>query len=77
MVADIVVEQIVADLSTAPEEQPAQQTTDWPVILFLFITLPVAFTYGGFWIGILALVVGMTALGWRRRHEGPFPTHRE
>lgn len=48
--------------------------TDWPVVLFLLVGLPVAFTYGGIWVGLITLIVGVIALGWGKRHEGPFPT---
>ncbi len=41
--------------------------TDWPVLVLLFIGLPLAFAYGGGWVGILALVAGIIALGWRQR----------
>jgi hypothetical protein len=44
--------------------------TDWPILLLLFAGLPVAFAYGGFWVGILALVAGIIALGWRQRKTG-------
>ena len=44
--------------------------TDWPVLLLLFAGLPVAFAYGGCWVGILALVAGIIALGWRQRKTG-------
>ncbi len=48
--------------------------TDWPVLLLLFAGLPVAFAYGGFWVGILALVAGIIALGWRQRKTGRLPS---
>lgn len=50
--------------------------TDWIAIIFLFIILPTAFTVGGAWVGITALVIGVVALGWKKRHEGPFPTNK-
>ena len=43
---------------------------DWPIILLLFAGLPVAFAYGGFWVGFFALVVGIVALGLRQRKTG-------
>ncbi|MFT5700171.1 MAG: hypothetical protein ACI8ZB_003042 [Desulforhopalus sp.] len=43
---------------------------DWPIMLLLFAGLPVAFAYGGFWVGLFALVVGIVALGWRQRKTG-------
>ena len=49
---------------------------DWPTVIFLFVVLPVAFTWGGMWAGIIVLVVGVVALGWSRRHQGPFPTRK-
>lgn len=50
--------------------------SDWPALIFLLVGLPLAFTYGGIWIGLLVLVVGVVALGWSKRHEGPFPTNK-
>ncbi len=50
--------------------------SDWPALLLIFVGLPVAFTYGGLWVGLLVLVIGVVALGWSKRHEGPFPTNR-
>ncbi len=49
---------------------------DWPIMLLLFAVLPVAFAYGGCWVGIFALVAGIIALGWRQRKTGPFSTNR-
>ena len=53
-----------------------KQKSDWPAFLLLFFGLPIAFTYGGMWIGLIVLVAGVVTLGWRKRHEGPFPTSR-
>jgi hypothetical protein len=53
-----------------------QKKSDWPVILFLVVGLPTAFMYGGIWVGLVVLVVGLAALGWSKRHEGPFPTNK-
>ena len=50
---------------------------DWPVILFLVVGVPVSFTYGGIWVGLIVLVIGVIALGWSKRHKGPFPTNKE
>ena len=50
--------------------------TDWPVLLLLFALLPVAFAYGGFWVGIFALVAGIIALGWRQRKTASLSTNR-
>ena len=50
-----------------------KKKSDWPALILLFIGLPFAFTYGGLWIGLLVLVVSIIALGWSKRHEGPFP----
>jgi hypothetical protein len=44
-----------------------------PVIILL-IALPFAFSIGGIWIGLITLVGGVVALGWSKRHEGPFDT---
>jgi hypothetical protein len=49
---------------------------DWPVLIFLFVGLPFAFTYGGLWVGLLILFIGVIAVGWSKRHEGPFPTNK-
>jgi hypothetical protein len=49
---------------------------DWPVLILLFIGLPLAFTYGGLWVGLSVLFVGVIALGWSKRHKGPFPTDK-
>lgn len=49
---------------------------DWPIILFVFIGVPFAFSIGGFWIGILVLIIGVTIVGWGKRHSGPFPTKK-
>jgi hypothetical protein len=49
---------------------------DWLPIIFLLVVLPIAFTYGGAWVGIPVLIIGVVALGWSKRHEGPFPTNR-
>jgi len=53
-----------------------KERSDWPALILLFIGRPLAFTYGGLWIGLLALVVGIISLGWSKRHEGPFPTDK-
>jgi amino acid permease len=49
-----------------------KEKSGWPAIILLFIGLPVAFTYGGLWIGLLVLFIGVVTLGWSKRHEGPF-----
>ncbi len=54
-----------------------KEKSDWPALILLFIGLPLAFTYGGVWIGLLALVVGIIFLGWSKRNEGPFPTDKK
>lgn len=54
-----------------------EEKSDWPAILLLLVGIPIAFTYGGIWVGIIVLVVGVVALGWGRRHDGPFPTDKE
>ena len=53
------------------------QKIDWPVILFIFVVLPTAFTIGGTWVGISILMFGVVALGWHKRHEGPCPTNKK
>ena len=40
-----------------------EDKSDWPALLFLIIGLPVAFTYGGVWVGLIVLVIGVVALG--------------
>ena len=52
-----------------------KKANDWPVILFILI-VPVVFFFGGMWIGIPALIIGVVALGWSKRHKGPFPTNK-
>lgn len=54
-----------------------EEKSDWTAILLLLIGIPIAFTFGGVWVGVLALVVGVVALGWSKRHDGPFPTNKE
>lgn len=53
-----------------------KKNSDWPAILFLVVGLPIAFIYGGIWVGLVMLVVGAVALGWSNRHKGPFPTNK-
>lgn len=53
------------------------QKTDWPVMLFISVALPAAFTLGGVWVGICVLIFGVVALGWSKRHDGPFPTNKK
>jgi hypothetical protein len=49
---------------------------DWIALIFIFIVLPIAFTVGGTWVGIAILAIGVVAFGWKKRHEGPFPTNK-
>jgi hypothetical protein len=49
---------------------------DWPVMLLLLAGLPVAFAYGGFWVGLFALVVGIVALALRQRKSGSLSINR-
>ncbi len=46
-----------------------KEKADWPAILFALLALPIAFTLGGFWIGLGVLLVGVVALGWSKRHD--------
>jgi hypothetical protein len=46
-------------------------------VLILLIALPFAFSIGGIWIGLITLVGGVVALGWSKRHEGPFEIKNE
>jgi hypothetical protein len=57
-------------------ENKDKKGTDWVAVIFIFIVLPAAFTLGGVWVGIATLVIGIVALGWKKRHEGPFPTNK-
>lgn len=50
------------------------RSADWPPLLLLFFGLPIAFTFGGIWVGAAVLIVGTVILGWGRRHMGPLPT---
>lgn len=54
-----------------------EEKSDWPAILLLLVGIPIAFTYGGMWVGLIVIVVGVVALGWSKRHDGPFPTDKE
>jgi len=54
----------------------AKEKSDWSAILFALVALPIAFTYGGIWIGLGVLVIGVVALGWSKRHDGPFPSNK-
>ena len=53
-----------------------KEKSDWPALIFLLVVLPLAFAFGGVWVGLFVLVVGVVALGWSKRHEGPFPTNK-
>jgi len=54
-----------------------EKKSDWPAIFLALVALPVAFTFGGVWVGLVVLLIGVVALGWSKRHEGPFPTNKE
>jgi len=54
-----------------------EEKSDWPAILLLLVGIPIAFTFGGVWVGLFVLVVGVVALGWSKRHDGPFPTNKK
>jgi len=49
--------------------------TDWKAFGALIIILYV-FTYAGLWWGLVSLVIGVVALGWKDRHKGPFNTNQ-
>jgi len=51
--------------------------TDWAAIIFLLIGIPLSFTFGGAWLGLVAIVIGVVVLGWSKRHDGPFTTNKE
>ena len=57
-------------------EKEKRASGDWPAIIFLLVALPIAFTFGGFWVGIIVLVIGSAVLGWNKRHDGPFSTNK-
>jgi len=40
-----------------------ESKSDWPALIFLLVGLPLAFTYGGIWVGLLVLFVGVAGLG--------------
>jgi|GEM_PF-1389130 len=50
--------------------------SDWPALIVALVAIPAAFTFGGVWVGLIALVIGAVALGWSKRHDGPFPTNK-
>lgn len=54
-----------------------ESKSDWPALILLLVAILVAFTYGGIWVGLVVLAIGVVALGWNKRHEGLFPTTRE
>lgn len=53
-----------------------KSNNSWVVILFIFIGGPLGFAFGGVFVGLAMLVVGVVALGWDKRHDGPFPTNK-
>ncbi len=55
----------------------AKEQSDWPAILFVLVALPIAFTFGGVWVGLGALVIGVVTLGWSKRHDGLFSSKKE
>jgi len=54
-----------------------KEKSDWPPILFVLVALPIEVTFGGVWVGLGVLVFGVVALGWSKRHEGPFSTNKK
>ena len=61
-------------MPTVPPELKASKP-DWPALLFILVAVPLAFTFGGLWVGVPVLVIGLIMLGWSRRHDGPLPTN--
>jgi hypothetical protein len=57
-------------------DQKKKSRNDWLPIIFFLAVLPIAFTFGGAWAGIPVLIIGIVALGWSKRHEGPFSTNK-
>jgi len=53
----------------------SSEQTDWSVIIAIGATV-LAFVFGGLWIGLGVLVGSVVALGWKKRHDGPFPTSK-
>ena len=49
---------------------------DWKAIVGLIVIVCV-FMYAGIWWAILSIVITTVALGWKNRHDGPFPINRE
>lgn len=41
------------------------------VVIFIVVVC-LCFYLGGLWLGILSIAVGIIALGWGKRHDGPF-----
>ena len=40
----------------------------------LLVVVVAAFYFLGMWGEIISIVIGFVALGWSKRHQGPFPT---
>jgi len=55
--------------------EKSSERTDWSVIIATGATV-LAFVFGGLWIGLGVLVFSLVALGWKKRHDGPFPTSK-
>ena len=69
------VESLIDRLEQRAGANTEKEKSNRAVLIFLFV-LSLAFTFGGVWVGLPTLIVGVVALGWSRRHEGPFPTNK-
>lgn|GEM_PF-5149018 len=45
-----------------------EKKTDYKSILFI-VAVPIVFYNLGFWIGLITLIVGLVALGWKDRYK--------
>ncbi len=58
------------------DDNENEEGSNWKILVFLLVALPLAFGYGGVWVGLVVFLIGSVVIGWEKRHEGPFPTNR-